>query len=111
VLQWSESYIQTVAAQRTRWMSFLGTHSGIVDDAMRSRLKSLVRMGIPPELRHRVWRLTTGSFDKQRRAAVTYDDLLRRYQVCKPRTSSVHRTPRAALTEACWIVGRAVAFR
>eukprot|EP00960_Hanusia_phi_P054951 762822-Hanusia_phi.AAC.4 len=56
---------------------------------MRSRLKLLVRLGVPPELRctfsaawrlspsddecwplrHRVWRLTTGSFAKQRKAA------------------------------------------
>ncbi len=33
---------------------------------------------VPPELRHRVWRMTTGSYVKQRRAEVTYDQLLSR---------------------------------
>jgi len=31
-------------------MAFLGTHSGVVDDAMRTRLKSLVRLSFQPSL-------------------------------------------------------------
>jgi len=63
---WSDGYMETVAQQRVRWMAFLGSHSGVLDTTMRHKIKLLMRLGVPPELRHRVWRLTTGSFAKQR---------------------------------------------
>ena len=70
LIGWSEGYMETVAQQRVRWMSFLGSHTGVLDTTMRHKIKLLMRLGVPPELRHRVWRLTTGSFAKQVRACV-----------------------------------------
>ena len=69
---WSQAYMETVAQQRVRWSAFLGANHNkkTLQDSTRHRLKLLMRLGVPPELRHRVWRLTTGSFAKQRRAAV-----------------------------------------
>ena len=69
---WSQAYMETVAQQRVRWSAFLGANQNkkTLQDSTRHRLKLLMRLGVPPELRHRVWRLTTGSFAKQRRAAV-----------------------------------------
>ena len=71
--------MESVMQQRMRWMAFLDGNSGLMTAAKRRKVKSLVRMGVPPELRHRVWRLTTGSYAKERTAGITYDLLLKRY--------------------------------
>ena len=82
MVAWSEAYLLSVAQQRRRWATFLDGkgEAMLLDEAARKRLKPMVQQGVPPELRHRVWRLTSGSVAKQRRAGVTYDQLLRRYQ-------------------------------
>ena len=59
-------------------MAFLDSNTGVTTPVMRRKIKSLVRMGVPPELRHRVWRLTTGSYAKEKSANITYDQLLSR---------------------------------
>ncbi len=46
VASWSEAYMSTVAQQRVRWMSFLGSNAAsVLDSSMRQKIKLLMRLG------------------------------------------------------------------
>lgn len=107
--------MESVMQQRMRWMTFLDSNYGVTTPAKRRKMKSLVRMGVPPELRHRVWRLTTGSYAKEKSAGITYDILLQRYagvaspfddQINKDLARTLPSHPRYQTEEAQGALGR-----
>eukprot|EP00468_Gymnochlora_sp_CCMP2014_P006431 CAMPEP_0167751108 /NCGR_PEP_ID=MMETSP0110_2-20121227/6374_1 /TAXON_ID=629695 /ORGANISM="Gymnochlora sp., Strain CCMP2014" /LENGTH=763 /DNA_ID=CAMNT_0007636525 /DNA_START=204 /DNA_END=2493 /DNA_ORIENTATION=+ len=62
------SWANYLKAQRQRWSNFLSHRTKFKFDKSDKELKSLVRRGIPPELRGHLWPLLSGS-DSAKRAA------------------------------------------
>lgn len=61
----NETHKTRLAKQRKRWNNYLVLHAQL---ARSADLKALVRHGIPPELRGRVWQIISGSKQKKLRS-------------------------------------------